>query len=89
MIYAILLYVMNYFVILHQGKISIIFMATKEEIDHFLTNLFGKLDKTGFFKIPERKLIMQQNITNIFMRINNLSTPEVQTLQGIIKLLNQ
>lgn len=63
-------------------------LATKEEIDHFLTNLFGKLDKTGFFKIPERKPIMQQNITNIFMRINNLSTPEIQTLQGIIKSLN-
>lgn len=64
-------------------------LATKEEIDHFLTNLFGKLDKAGFFKAPDKKHSMQQNITNIFMRINNLSTPEVQTLQGIIKSLNQ
>lgn len=63
-------------------------LATKEEVEYFLTNLFDKLDKTNFFKIPERKSIMQQNITNIFMRINNLSTPEVQTLQGIIKSLH-
>ncbi|MGI4752225.1 MAG: RNA methyltransferase [Janthinobacterium lividum] len=63
-------------------------LATKGQIDDFLTHLFGKLDKAGFFKIPERKLIMQQNITNIFMRINNFSTPEIQTLQGIIKSLN-
>lgn len=63
-------------------------LATKEEINHFLTNLFGKLDKAGFFKAPDKKHSMQQNITNIFMRINNLSTPEIQTLQGIIKSLN-
>lgn len=63
-------------------------LANKEEIEYFLKNLFSKLDKTGFFKAPEKKLIMQQNITNIFMRINNLSAPEVQTLQGIIKSLN-
>ena len=64
-------------------------LATKEEIEHFLANLFGRLDKAGFFKAPDKKPAMQQNITNIFTRINSLSSPEVQTLQGIIKSLNQ
>ncbi|MCZ6902474.1 MAG: RNA methyltransferase [Rickettsia endosymbiont of Ixodes persulcatus] len=62
-------------------------LANKEEIEHFLTNLFGKLDKVGFFKAPDKKPAMQQDITNIFTRINNLSSPEVQTLQGIIRSL--
>lgn len=64
-------------------------LATKEEIEHFLVYLFGKLDKAGCFKAPDKKPAMQQNITNIFTRINSLSSPEVQTLQGIIKSLNQ
>lgn len=64
-------------------------LATKQELRYFLENLFTKLDKTGFFKAPEKKLNMQQNIINIFMRINNLSSPEVQTLQGIIKSLDR
>ncbi|HJD55631.1 MAG TPA: RNA methyltransferase [Rickettsia endosymbiont of Pyrocoelia pectoralis] len=64
-------------------------LATKQELGYFLENLFTKLDKKGFFKASEQKLNMQQNITNIFMRINNLSSPEVQTLQGIIKSLDR
>ena len=62
-------------------------LATKEEIEYFLTNLFSKLNQTGFFKAPEKKSIVQQNITNIFMRINNLSFPEVRILHGVIKSL--
>lgn len=62
-------------------------LATKEEINFFLKNLFDSLDQKKFFKVPEKKVAMQQNITNIFMRINKLSTPEIQTLQGIIKSL--
>ncbi|MFY9589381.1 RNA methyltransferase [Rickettsia endosymbiont of Halotydeus destructor] len=62
-------------------------LATRAELNYLLEHLFTELDKKNFFKVPEKTPIMKQNITNIFTRIDNLSTSEVQTLRGIIKAL--
>lgn len=64
-----------------------IVLATKEDIVHFHKHLFSLLEEKGFFKVPEKMNQMQQNIINIFSRIENFSRNEVQTLRGIIKAL--
>jgi tRNA/rRNA methyltransferase len=61
-------------------------LATKIEVNHFFEHLLRELDKRNFFKIPEKRMQMIQNIKNIFTR-NKLSSSEVQTLRGIINKL--
>lgn len=63
-------------------------IAKKSDIDLMLEDLFAKLDTKGFFKVSEKTITMQRNISNIFTRIENLSKSEVQTLRGIIKSLH-
>ncbi|WP_342270105.1 RNA methyltransferase [Rickettsia endosymbiont of Orchestes rusci] len=75
----------------YDGNISICNtqkLATRGELNYFLEHLFNELGKKNFFKVPEKTLMMQQNITNIFTRIDKLSGAEVQTLRGIIKALD-
>lgn len=62
-------------------------LASKEELEYFFEALFGNLEEKGFFKIEEKTPLMQQNIRNIFNRINGLSKPEIQTLRGILSSL--
>jgi len=43
------------------------------------------MDQKNFYKVPEKKEKMLQNIRNIFFRIPNLTSNEVSTLIGILK----
>ncbi len=62
-------------------------LATKEDLELFFDHLFDELNKTGFFKTPDRYKHMSRNIRNIFSRIDSLSHNEVQTLRGVIVAL--
>lgn len=62
-------------------------LATKNEVALFLTHLEEELDNKNFFKSLDKKPRMMRNITNIFTRIDKLSSAEIQTLRGIIKSL--
>ena len=64
-------------------------LATKEELEYFFEHLIGELDNKKFFKVPEKKPIMAQNIRAIFNRIDNLSKSEIQTLRGILSCLGK
>jgi tRNA/rRNA methyltransferase len=59
--------------------------ASKHELEYFYDHLFNLLEKKNFFKVDEKKEIMQRNIINIFSRIEKLSKSEIQTLRGILK----
>lgn len=61
-------------------------LATKEELQYFFNHIFTLLENKNFFKVDEKKEIMQRNIINLFSRIDNLSKTEIQTLRGILKL---
>ncbi|WP_375326948.1 RNA methyltransferase [Candidatus Tisiphia endosymbiont of Nemotelus uliginosus] len=63
-------------------------LATRGELEHFFDHLFSELNNKNFFKVPEKKLHMTQNIMNIFTRIDKLSHTELQTLRGIISTLS-
>lgn len=64
-------------------------LATKEELEYFFEHLIGGLDDKGFFKVPEKKPLMTQNIRAIFNRIDNLSKSEINTLRGIVSSLGK
>jgi tRNA/rRNA methyltransferase len=64
-------------------------LATKEELEYFYDHLFTELDKTPFFRTPEKKYHMTLNIKNIFARIDKLSRNELQSLRGIITSLTK
>ncbi|RYE06311.1 MAG: RNA methyltransferase [Rickettsiaceae bacterium] len=59
-------------------------IATKQEITFFLNHLEYELDANKFFRVADKKRRMLRNITNIFTRIDNISTTEIQILRGII-----
>ncbi len=62
-------------------------LASKLELSYFFEHLFTELEQRKFFRAPEKKIQMTQNIMNIFIRIDKLSNNEVQTLRGIINTL--
>ena len=64
-------------------------LASKAELDYFLTHLFSALENNDFFKVEEKKELMKRNITNIFTRIEKLSKSEVNSLRGIISALER
>lgn len=64
-------------------------LASKEELEFFFAHLIGELEDKSFFKVPEKKPIMTQNIRAIFNRIDNLSKSEIQTLRGIVSSLGK
>ena len=61
-------------------------MAKQMEIEGFFDHLEEELDLSNFWRIPEKKPDMLQNVRNIFNRIH-LTLQEVQTLRGILKAL--
>ncbi len=61
-------------------------LATKKELLHFIERLETELDKTDFLRVTEKRKTMLLNIRNIFTR-TDLSSNEVQTLEGIITAL--
>lgn len=71
------------------GKRNIQNPATKGELDYFLNFLTAELGRKGFFKVGEKREIMERNIANIFTRIENLSKSEVQTLTGMVRNLSE
>lgn len=64
-------------------------LASLDDMNLFLEDIFYKLESKNFFKVSEKKDIMKRNITNIFTRIDNLSKSEYKTLRGILKSLSQ
>ena len=63
-------------------------LAEAEEITGLFEQLEQELDNTHFFKVPEKKEGMINNIRSIFKRINNFSSQDVRTFRGIIKALS-
>ena len=64
-------------------------LAISAELNHFYNHLFCALENRKFFKTNEKKEQISQKIRNIFIRINNLSKSELQTLRGIISVLTK
>ena len=62
--------------------------ASKKGILAFFEHLEGLLDEAEFFKIPEKREKMVQNIRNIFHKAE-LTEQEVRTLRGILTALGR
>ncbi len=62
--------------------------ATKQDLQGLFDHLAGGLDAAGFFKVPEKREKMLQNINNIFLRIG-LMDQDIRTLRGIITTLTK
>ena len=62
-------------------------LATQDEINGLFHHLEQELDATNFFKVPEKKEGMVNNIRSIFKRIVNFSGQDVRTLRGIFRSL--
>jgi len=63
-------------------------LATKSEINEFLSFIIKNLDKKGFLQPDHKRNSMIRNIKNIFHRIN-LSEQEIRILLGIFSTLNE
>ena len=63
-------------------------LATKSEINEFLSFIIKNLDKKGFLQPDHKRKSMIRNINNIFHRIN-LSEQEIRILLGIFSTLNE
>jgi len=62
-------------------------LASQKEILNLFSHLEKMLDSTNFYKVPEKRAKMLQNIRNIFKRIPSLTSSEVSTLIGSLKAL--
>ena len=63
-------------------------LATKSEINNFLSFIISGLDKKGFLQPDHKRQSMIRNINNIFHRIN-LSEQEIRILLGVFSTLNE
>ena len=63
-------------------------LATKSEVNKFLSFIIKNLDKKGFLQPDHKRNSMIRNINNIFHRIN-LSEQEIRILLGIFSTLNE
>jgi len=63
-------------------------IATKSEVNKFLSFIIKGLDKKGFLQPDHKRQSMIRNINNIFHRIN-LSEQEIRILLGIFSTLNE
>lgn len=63
-------------------------IATKAEINKFLSFIIKNLDKKGFLQPDHKRKSMIRNINNIFHRIN-LSDQEIRILLGIFSTLRE
>lgn len=61
-------------------------LAPKQDILQFFEHLESELDKNNFFRLPEKRHKMLQNIRNLFLRAQ-LTDQDVRTLRGLIKSL--
>ena len=58
-------------------------LATKQEVDAFLTHLESKLKERGYFRFKDKEERMRHNLRNIFTRMP-LSHSEIKTLYGVV-----
>ncbi len=58
-------------------------IATKQEINAFLTHLETELERRGYFRFTDKKERMSHNLRNIFTRLP-LSSSEIKTLHGVV-----
>ena len=58
-------------------------IATKGELDNFLSHLVGELDACGFLRNPPKRPGMVRNIRHFFGR-GEVTEQELQTLHGIV-----
>ena len=63
-------------------------LADKAQLLHFLGRLEGSLIEKGFLYPEEKRPLMMRNIQTLFIRAQ-LSTQEVQTLEGILTALKR
>ena len=63
-------------------------VATKSEINNFLSFIISGLDKKGFLQPDHKRRSMIRSINNIFHRLN-LSEQEIRILLGIFSTLNE
>ena len=63
-------------------------VATKSEVNKFLSFIIHGLDKKGFLQPDHKRKSMVRNINNIFHRLN-LSDQEIRILLGIFSTLNE
>jgi len=63
-------------------------LATKSEVNKFLSFIVKNLDKKGFLQPDHKRKSMIRNINNIFHRLN-LSEQEIRILLGIFSTLNE
>jgi len=61
--------------------------ADHAEIQHFFDHLEGALDRSEFFRPPEKRPSMVRNLRNILLRIERLSRQDVKTLRGVVAAL--
>ena len=61
-------------------------LATNTDYQHLFEHLEGALDAANFWRVPEKKPKMVQNLRALLLR-TNLTTQEVQTLHGVIRAL--
>ncbi len=62
--------------------------ATKGELQGLLGHVVDELDETNFFRTPERRQSMLQNMKLVIQRAN-LREPDVHLLRGVIKALSR
>jgi len=61
-------------------------IATKKELESFLSYLEETLSQKGYFRWPEKRERMSRNLRNIFTR-DSLTSAEIQTLYGMVEVL--
>lgn len=63
-------------------------IATKQQVDAFLSHLENELENRGYFRFADKKERMSRNLRNIFTR-DALTTSEIKTLHGVINDLTR
>ena len=67
----------------HLGKTN---LATQGEKEQFFHHLIKQLDEVGYWRVESKKPLMQQNLANLFFRMD-LTTQEIKTLLGVFDVL--
>jgi len=62
--------------------------ASKEDLIGLFEQIEGELDRLGYFKPPEKRPSMVQNMRTMFTRMG-ATEQEIRTLRGIVKALVQ
>lgn len=64
-------------------------LATNGEREIFFNHLFSALENSNFFKSDSSKKSMMTILRNIFMKIENLSSSELNALHGLVSLVSK